>query len=73
MMAQDMPTETVNFPCYWMYCDDDGSWRWTYFARKGEKIAVSCAAYASANDCQRGIDIMKGSSAASVTMAEQME
>ena len=54
VMAQDMPTENVNFPCYWMYCDDDGSWRWTYFfARKGEKIAVSCEAYPSTNDCQR--------------------
>lgn len=49
------------YPSFWMYKDAKGEWRWTYEARNGETIAVSSEGYVRRSDCERGIEIMKGS------------
>ena len=49
------------YPSYWMYKDSRGEWRWTYEARNGETIAVSSEGYKRRADCERSIEIMKGS------------
>ena len=48
--------------CYKIYVDNRGEWRWTYYGANGEEIAVSSEGYKTRADCQRGVDIMKGSS-----------
>ena len=32
---------TVSYPCYWLYKDTAGYWRWTYYASNGKAISVS--------------------------------
>lgn len=49
------------YPSFWMYKDSSAEWRWTYEASNGETIAVSSESYKRRVDCERGIEIMKGS------------
>lgn len=51
----------VTYPCYWMYKDNAGQWRWTYYARNKEAIAVSSESYVRKDDCLHGIRLMQGS------------
>lgn len=52
---------TRTYPSYWLYKDNRGEYRWTYEASNGETIAVSSEGYKTRSDCERGIEIMKGS------------
>lgn len=54
------------YPSYWMYKDNRDEWRWSYEASNGRTIAVSSESYKRRGDCERGIEIMKGSSSAPV-------
>lgn len=56
------------FPSYWMYKDHKNEWRWTYHAINGLAIAVSSESYKRRADCERGIEIMKGSYSAPTWM-----
>lgn len=47
---------------YRIYKDNAGEYRWRYVANNGNIIADSAEGYNSKADCQRGIQIMKGSS-----------
>ena len=49
------------FLSYWLYKDSKGEWRWTYHASNGLAIAVSSESYKRRVDCERSIEIMKGS------------
>lgn len=49
------------YPSYWLYKDNVGEWRWTYHASNGKAIAVASEGYKKRSDCERGIEIMKGS------------
>ena len=49
------------FPSYWMYKDNKGEWRWTYHASNGLAISVSSESYKRRADCERSIEIMRGS------------
>lgn len=60
------------FPSYWMYKDSRGEWRWTYHGRNGEEIAVSSEGYVKRADCERGIEIMKASSASPIWMPSEL-
>lgn len=53
---------TRTYPSYWLYKDVQGQWRWNYDASNGKTIAVSSESYFNRSDCERGIEIMKGSS-----------
>lgn len=44
-------------------------WRWRYVASNGRTIAVSSEAYVAEVDCDRSIEIMKGSGGAPVKRA----
>ena len=57
---------TRTYPSYWMYKDNRNEWRWTYEASNGKTIAVSSEGYVKRIDCERSIDIMKGSSGSPV-------
>lgn len=57
---------TRTYPSYWLYKDRQGEWRWRYDAVNGETIAVSSESYKRRSDCERGIEIMKQSSASGV-------
>ena len=50
------------YPSFWLYKDTRNEWRWTYEASNGKTIAVSSESYQKRSDCERGIEIMKGSS-----------
>jgi uncharacterized protein len=52
----------VTYPCYWMKKDNRGEWRWTYYARNGEEIAVSSEGYVNRSDCEHAIGLVKNSS-----------
>lgn len=54
------------YPSYFIYRDNKGLWRWTYEASNGRTIAVSSESYYNKSDCERGIEIMKASSASPV-------
>lgn len=56
------------FPSYWMYKDNRGEWRWSYQASNHLTIAVSSEGYTRRADCERSIEIMKGSSNSPVWM-----
>lgn len=60
------------YPSYWMYKDTKNEWRWTYEARNGETIAVGSEGYKNRKDCERGIEIMKGSASSRVWMPEDL-
>ena len=49
------------YPSYWLYKDNSGEWRWTYNASNAKTIAVSSEGYVRRVDCERSIEIMKGS------------
>lgn len=46
---------------YMIYKDTTGQYRWRYVASNGRKIADSGESYHNKSDCERGIEIMKGS------------
>jgi uncharacterized protein YegP (UPF0339 family) len=41
------------------YKDHRGEWRWTFYARNGEEIAVSSEGYVREADCDTSIGIVK--------------
>lgn len=51
----------VTYPCYWMKKDNRGEWRWTYYAKNGEAIAVSSEGYVNRTDCSHSITLVKNS------------
>ena len=52
----------VSYPCYWMYKDNANLWRWVYYAKNGEEIAVSSESYTTKQNCLNAVDLMKASS-----------
>lgn len=56
----------LTYPCYLMYCDSKGEWRWVFYAGNGEEIAVSSEGYIRRSDCARGVEIMRASAPAPV-------
>lgn len=60
----------LTYPCYYMKKDSRGEWRWTYYARNGEAIAVSSEGYKVRADCLHSINLMKASSSDPVYYAE---
>lgn len=52
---------TVTYPCYWEKKDAKGHWYWIYYASNGEEIARSSESYVAKRDCDRSIQIVKGS------------
>jgi uncharacterized protein YegP (UPF0339 family) len=52
---------SVEYPCYWMYPDSRGEWRWTYYGDNGEEIAVSSESYTTKTNCRHGVEIMRAS------------
>lgn len=60
----------ARFPCYRLYKDDAGEWRWTYHASNGEEIACSSEGYNRRADAERSIEIMKQSAAVQVSVEE---
>lgn len=54
------------FPCYVLRRDTQNQWRWVYFARNGEPIAVSSESYKRVEDCRHGIEIMTRSAGSQV-------
>jgi uncharacterized protein YegP (UPF0339 family) len=51
----------LTYPCYWEYKDTRGEWRWTYYAKNAEAIAVSSEGYVRYEDCHHAVYIMKAS------------
>lgn len=51
----------ARYPCYVMYKDKSGGFRWRYHARNGQIIAVASESYARKPACLRSIAIMKAS------------
>nr|WP_249729911.1 DUF1508 domain-containing protein [Chelatococcus sp. YT9] len=49
-----------------MYKDNRGEWRWVYYAKNGEEIAVSSESYTSKQNCRYSVDIMRASSNSTV-------
>ncbi|WP_375338416.1 DUF1508 domain-containing protein [Variovorax paradoxus] len=60
----------VTYPCYWMRKDVRGEWRWTYYARNAEPIAVSSESYKRREDCSHSISLLKASSTHAVFVSE---
>jgi len=60
----------VTYPCYWMRKDARGEWRWTYYAKNAEPIAVSSEGYTRREDCSHSIDLLKASSTHPVFFSE---
>ncbi len=56
----------LEYPCYYEKKDKQGEWRWVYYARNGEEIAVSSEGYVNRSDCEHAIRLMKASSSAQV-------
>ena len=54
--------EGLKYPCYWIYKDIKSQWRWVYYGDNGEEIGESSESYASKQNCQRSVNIMKASS-----------
>ena len=52
----------LTYPCYRVYKDSKGEWRWTYHAKNGEPIGVSSEGYKNKADCSNGVTLMKVSS-----------
>lgn len=53
----------ARYPCYVMYKDRSGGFRWRYHARNGQIIAAASESYARKPACLRSIAIMKESAA----------
>ncbi len=49
------------YPCYVIYKDKAGGFRWRYHARNGQIIAAASESYARKPACLRSIAIMKAS------------
>ncbi|CAH1657986.1 hypothetical protein CHELA1G11_12973 [Hyphomicrobiales bacterium] len=49
----------LTYPCYYMYKDTRGEWRWVYYAKNGEEIAVSSEGYIKKSGCAESIGIMQ--------------
>lgn len=60
----------LTYPCYHMRKDVRGEWRWTYFARNAEAIAVSSEGYRNRSDCEHSIQLLKGSNSDKVYYTE---
>jgi uncharacterized protein YegP (UPF0339 family) len=58
----------ARYPCYVMYKDKSGGFRWRYHARNGQIIAAASESYARKPACLRSIAIMKGSGEVPVVM-----
>lgn len=56
----------TTYPCYWEKKDARGQWYWIYYASNGEAIGRSSESYVHRADCERSIQIMKGSSGSPV-------
>lgn len=52
----------LTYPCYKQYKDSKAEWRWTYYAKNAEPIAVSSEGYKAKSDCEHAIGLMKKSS-----------
>ena len=46
---------------YKMYSDNQGYWRWTFYAANHEPIAVSSEGYVHRRDCEHSIGLVKAS------------
>jgi uncharacterized protein YegP (UPF0339 family) len=53
--------EGLTYPCYWMYTDSRQEWRWVYYGKNGEEIAVSSEGYTTKKNCLNGVEIMQAS------------
>jgi uncharacterized protein YegP (UPF0339 family) len=51
----------VTYPCYWEKKDNNGQWYWIYYAVNGRAISRSSESYVHRSDCERSIELMKGS------------
>lgn len=61
-MAATSRPSGLKYPCYWMYKDKAGEWRWVFYAAgNGEEIAVSSEGYINKQDCRRGLDLVRNS------------
>jgi len=56
----------ANSSYFVIYRDKQNHWRWALFASNNLQIADSSEGYWNKADCQRGIDLVKGSYAAPV-------
>lgn len=63
----------ATYPCYFLYKDTGGKWRWRYHATNGLIIAVSSEGYNARTDCERGIEIMKSSYASKVLVSPELQ
>lgn len=51
---------------YYKWKDASGQWRWYLQAANGRKVAESGESYVNEGDCDRGIELVKGSGDAPV-------
>lgn len=49
-----------------LYRDAAGGWRWRLRTQNGNVVADSAESYVRREDCEHGIDLVKGSAAAAV-------
>ena len=47
-----------------LYKDHQGEWRWRLRTANGNVVADSAEGYVHRHDCERGIEVVKGSAAA---------
>jgi uncharacterized protein YegP (UPF0339 family) len=47
-----------------LYRDSAGGWRWRLRSQNGNVVADSAEAYVRREDCEHGIDLVKGSATA---------
>ena len=60
------PASGLSYPCFWMYRDSKGEWRWVYYGDNAEEIGVSSEGYATKQNCRRTVDIMRASGTSQV-------
>lgn len=53
----------ITYPCYIERKDNRGHWYWIYYASNREEIASSSESYVNRSDCERSIQLVKGSAA----------
>jgi len=49
-----------------LYRDSAGGWRWRLRSQNGNVVADSAEAYVRREDCEHGIDLVKGSATAPI-------
>ena len=49
----------TSYPCFLRYRDGEGRYYWLYFAANGEEVARSKQTYASAQECDHSVVMMK--------------